>query len=101
MLWGYEGPVQVSCLSKGFFLLELHLEKLDEWVISRPWHIHHSALILRRWDEGIEALDLMSKEIPTWIVLKVGHLSLITPEGISWIASQIGTKINKFTRIGY
>ncbi|CAN1339069.1 hypothetical protein LINPERPRIM_LOCUS38315, partial [Linum perenne] len=63
-LWGYDGKVVIFVLSIGFFLVELPTVSLSEWVLARSWHIHHSAMVLRRWDQGIAPLDFTPKEIP-------------------------------------
>ncbi|CAN1268580.1 hypothetical protein LINPERPRIM_LOCUS13233 [Linum perenne] len=78
-LWGYEGEVLPSILT----------EVLCNWVLARSWHIHHSAMVL---------IDFTPKELPVWVVLKGVPPELITPEGVSWIASQVGSPVNKFVR---
>ncbi|CAN1163358.1 hypothetical protein LINPERPRIM_LOCUS32618 [Linum perenne] len=97
-LWGYEGEIILSTLSVGFFLVELPSVKLCDWILARSWHIHHSAMILRRWAPQITPIDFTQKEVPTWIVLKAVPPTLVTPKGISWLASQVGQPVSKFIR---
>ncbi|CAN1301865.1 hypothetical protein LINPERPRIM_LOCUS25171 [Linum perenne] len=99
-LWGFEGEVIFSELSPGFFLFEFHSEALCNWVLERSWHIHHSAMVLRRWSYGITPIDFSPKELPVWIVMKRVPPILINPEGVSWLATQVGRPINKFVRDG-
>ncbi|CAN1317114.1 hypothetical protein LINPERPRIM_LOCUS30318 [Linum perenne] len=99
-LWGFEGEVVLSSLPDGLYLVELPSVKLCEWVLARSWHIHHSSMLLRRWTHGIKPIDTSPKELPVWITFKDVPPALVTHEGISWLATQIGTPINKFIRDG-
>ncbi|CAN0875646.1 hypothetical protein LINGRAHAP2_LOCUS10949 [Linum grandiflorum] len=97
-IWGYEGEVVVSKISEGFFLIEFPSVQLSNWVLGRAWHIHHSALVLRRWQANIALLDIAMKEVPTWLTLTGIPPHLITNEGIGWVVSRIGEPINQFVR---
>ncbi|CAN0925561.1 hypothetical protein LINGRAHAP2_LOCUS34829 [Linum grandiflorum] len=99
-LWGHEGFVTVSLISEGFFLLEFPSVRLCDWVLSRSWHIHHSALLLRRWVPQIRPIALSPTEIPVWVVFKMVPPHLITLEGIGWLASMIGTPVQRYVRDG-
>ncbi|CAN1216823.1 hypothetical protein LINPERPRIM_LOCUS782 [Linum perenne] len=57
-------------------------------------------MVLRRWIPGIEPIDFTPKEISVWLTLKVVPPTLITPKGVSWLASQVGQPINKYIRDG-
>ncbi|CAN1338335.1 hypothetical protein LINPERPRIM_LOCUS38017 [Linum perenne] len=57
-------------------------------------------MILRHWAPQITPIDFTPKEVPTWIVLKAVSPALVTPKGISWLASQVGQPVNKLIRDG-
>ncbi|CAN1347820.1 hypothetical protein LINPERPRIM_LOCUS41253 [Linum perenne] len=57
-------------------------------------------MVLRRWAPQIAPIDFTPKEIPTRIILKVVPPALVTPKGISLLASQVGQPVNKFVRDG-
>ncbi|CAN1323809.1 hypothetical protein LINPERPRIM_LOCUS32851 [Linum perenne] len=57
-------------------------------------------MILSRWSPQIAPINFTPKEIPTWIVLEAIPPSLVTPKGLSWLASQIGRPVNNFVRDG-
>ncbi|CAN1317113.1 hypothetical protein LINPERPRIM_LOCUS30318 [Linum perenne] len=65
-----------------------------------------SALVIQFLDSvpplkvGIKPIDTSPKELPVWITFKDVPPALVTHEGISWLATQIGTPINKFIRDG-
>ncbi|CAN1318376.1 hypothetical protein LINPERPRIM_LOCUS30794 [Linum perenne] len=50
--------------------------------------------------KGYQTAGLLASWLPTWIVLKEVPPTLITPKGISWLASKIGQPVNKFVRDG-
>ncbi|CAN0918506.1 hypothetical protein LINGRAHAP2_LOCUS30905 [Linum grandiflorum] len=99
-LWGYEGPIQISLLSEGFYLLEFPSYALSSWVLQWTWHIHHMPMILRRWKLGISPLALSPTARPTWVTLRDVPPPLLTREGISWLVSQLGEPTGKFVRDG-
>ncbi|CAN1247388.1 hypothetical protein LINPERPRIM_LOCUS6301 [Linum perenne] len=63
-LWGYERLVLVSKYLELCFLFEFPSIRLCDWILSRSWHIHNSAMFLRRWEKGIQPLDLSAKNTP-------------------------------------
>ncbi|CAN1337663.1 hypothetical protein LINPERPRIM_LOCUS37689, partial [Linum perenne] len=65
-----------------------------------------SALVIQFLDSvpplalGVKPIDTSPKELPVWVTFKDVPPALVTQEGISWLATQIGTPINKFIRDG-
>ncbi|CAN1301043.1 hypothetical protein LINPERPRIM_LOCUS24786 [Linum perenne] len=57
-------------------------------------------MILRRWSSGIKPVDTSPKELLVWLTFKAVPPAILTHEGISWLASQVGTPINKSVRDG-
>ncbi|CAN1215549.1 hypothetical protein LINPERPRIM_LOCUS280 [Linum perenne] len=57
-------------------------------------------MILRIWVSGIKHIDKSPKEVPVWLAFKKVPPLLITLEGVSWLANQVGQPINKFVRDG-
>ncbi|CAN1318959.1 hypothetical protein LINPERPRIM_LOCUS31033 [Linum perenne] len=80
--------------------MEFPSEKLCNWVIQRSWHVHHMAMVLRKWYVGIQPMDLTEKPAPVWITFEKVPPQLITVEGISWLASQLGKPVNRYIREG-
>ncbi|CAN1323887.1 hypothetical protein LINPERPRIM_LOCUS32893 [Linum perenne] len=56
-------------------------------------------MILRKWT-SIKPIETSPNEIPVWLNFKGVPPTLITPQGLSWLASQVGQSINKFIRDG-
>ncbi|CAN0829922.1 hypothetical protein LINGRAHAP2_LOCUS1255 [Linum grandiflorum] len=99
-LWGYDGKVMISTLSEGFFLIEFPTLALCDWVLNRSWHVHHSALVLRRWRPSIEPIDFSPKETPVWVTFCNIPPPMITKQGIEWLASRLGRPLTKYVRDG-
>ncbi|CAN1338095.1 hypothetical protein LINPERPRIM_LOCUS37895, partial [Linum perenne] len=99
-IWGYEGQVIVSRYLDNCFLFEFNSIRLCDWVLSRSWHIHNTSMLLRRWEKGIQPLDLSAKNSPERITLKNVPLGVISIKGISWISSLLGKPWKKFVREG-
>ncbi|CAN1338548.1 hypothetical protein LINPERPRIM_LOCUS38100 [Linum perenne] len=57
-------------------------------------------MLMRKWFHGIAPIVISPSEVPTWITLSNITLQLMTPEGVSWIASNLGKPSTKFTREG-
>lgn len=93
-LWGKHGPIHLFKLENGLLLFDLPSEEVKNWVLQNsPWHINHTPLILRPWQKNFQALELRQSKPPVWIMLKNLPLELMTPEGISYVASAIGIPI--------
>ncbi|CAN0920442.1 hypothetical protein LINGRAHAP2_LOCUS32043 [Linum grandiflorum] len=57
--------------------------------------------MLRRWRPGITPLAFAPEKKPMWIVLWAVPPSLLSLEGISWLASHYGTPIHQHIRDGF
>ncbi|CAN1338318.1 hypothetical protein LINPERPRIM_LOCUS38013 [Linum perenne] len=98
---GTPPPMRVfNSMAPNFYLLEFASEKLCSWVLGRSWHIHNTAMILRKWERGIRPVDFTSAATPVWIEFQGVPPEAITNEGVSWLASKIGKPLNKFVRDG-
>ncbi|CAN0876062.1 hypothetical protein LINGRAHAP2_LOCUS11088 [Linum grandiflorum] len=89
-LWGYKGRISILKLDEGFFLLEFPSTNLCEWLVACRWYIHHSTLVPRPWEKGIQPLPLNTAGKPIWITLHGVLPQLLYLDGISWTVSQIG-----------
>ncbi|CAN1262859.1 hypothetical protein LINPERPRIM_LOCUS11425 [Linum perenne] len=85
----------------GCYLFEFASEALCDWVMQRSWHIHTTLMVIRRWFPGIQPIDFSKELKPAWIELRNVPAELITPDGISWLATQFGKPVNKFVRLGF
>ncbi|CAN1338917.1 hypothetical protein LINPERPRIM_LOCUS38276 [Linum perenne] len=96
-LWGYEGKVEVFQISSGFFLFEFTSVNLRDWVVQRSWHIHREPMIVRNYP-GVEPANFAKELKPVWVEFRGVPPELLTPEGVSWLATQLGKPVNKLVR---
>ncbi|CAN1800148.1 hypothetical protein LINPERHAP1_LOCUS22417 [Linum perenne] len=99
-LWGFGEVIHVLLLSSRFLLVELPSIDTCDWILVRSWHIHHHPMLIRKWHQGIQLLDLFPKAKSTWITFCKVPPTLLTEEGISSMASQYGKPIHKPVREG-
>ncbi|KAJ4840392.1 hypothetical protein Tsubulata_002033 [Turnera subulata] len=94
-LWGRQGPVTVASCQTGLYLFQFPTESaLLRALYGGPWHIGGIPLFLRRWVSGIQPVDFSASVIPVWVQLKRIPLELLTSEGLSYLASAIGTPLH-------
>ncbi|KAJ4828525.1 hypothetical protein Tsubulata_002854 [Turnera subulata] len=93
-LWG-DGAISVSLYKDGLFLLQLPNEATYLRALSRgPWHVGGVPLMLWPWSSSAQKLDLSSSCFPVWLKLKHVPLELLTKEGLSYLASTLGTLLH-------
>ncbi|CAN1261887.1 hypothetical protein LINPERPRIM_LOCUS11044 [Linum perenne] len=55
---------------------------------------------MRRWERGIQPLEIAENQCPEWIIFKNVPPDVISIEGVSWLCSLIGKPLRKFIREG-
>ncbi|CAN1293055.1 hypothetical protein LINPERPRIM_LOCUS21862 [Linum perenne] len=55
---------------------------------------------MRRWEKGIQPLEIAENQCPEWIIFKNVPPDVISIEGVSWLCSLIGKPLRKFIREG-
>ncbi|CAN1315222.1 hypothetical protein LINPERPRIM_LOCUS29632 [Linum perenne] len=58
-------------------------------------------MIVRNWYPGVEPVNFAKELKPFWVEFKEVPLELLTPEGVSWLATQLGKPVNKLVRNGF
>lgn len=93
-LWGRNGRVEVIPLVGEGLLFKFGDPATLSWVLERgPWFIACMPLLLQKWKTGLVLEKLTLDKFPLWVVLRGIPLELFTPEGLSCIASAIGTPL--------
>ncbi|KAJ4821830.1 hypothetical protein Tsubulata_043996 [Turnera subulata] len=94
-LWGRDGSITVSAYQDGLFLFQFPNEAAYTRALSRgPWHVGGVPLMLWPWTSSFKKMDLTSAIFPVWIKLKHVPLELLTTEGLSYLASALGTPLH-------
>ena len=66
--WGQFGKVETFSLENGLFFFKFDdIQSRDSVFEARIWHVANKPLILRKWQPGLQPMDLSLKEIPVWI----------------------------------
>ncbi|KAJ4849060.1 hypothetical protein Tsubulata_029538 [Turnera subulata] len=94
-LWGRDGPISVSPYKDGLFLFQFpNAATLSRALYRGPWHVGGIPLMLWPWSSNAQKLDNSSAIFPVWVKLKHVPLELLTKEGLSYLASVIGTPLH-------
>ncbi|KAJ4830583.1 hypothetical protein Tsubulata_034239 [Turnera subulata] len=94
-LWGRDGPIFISSYQDGLFLFQFPNEATYKRALSRgPWHIGGVPLMLWPWTSSSKKMDLTTTILPVWVKLKHVPLELLMKEGLSYLASTLGTPLH-------
>ncbi|KAJ4842457.1 hypothetical protein Tsubulata_001810 [Turnera subulata] len=94
-LWGREGTISISPYKNDLFLFQFPNEAAYLRALYRgPWHVGGIPLVLWPWSSTMKPVDLTSAIRPVWVQLKHVPLELLTQEGLSYLASAIGTPLH-------
>lgn len=94
-LWGRSGRVEVIPLMGEGFMFKFSDPQTKIWVLEwGPWSIANRPILLRKWLPGLTLDKHSLQKFPLWIMLRRVPLELLTPEGLSCIASAVGTPLS-------
>ncbi|KAJ4822414.1 hypothetical protein Tsubulata_036411 [Turnera subulata] len=94
-LWGRYGAISVAHYKNGLYIFQFPSDSaLSRALFGGPWHIGGIPLLLRKWEANIEPVDFSTSVIPVWVHLREVPLELLTKEGLSYLASAIGTPLH-------
>jgi hypothetical protein len=89
--WGQFGKVETFSLENGLFLFKFDdIQSRDSVFEARIWHVANKPLILRKWQPGLQPMDLSLKEIPVWIKILRLPIEYWNPTCLSYVASGVG-----------
>ncbi|KAL0295432.1 UNVERIFIED_CONTAM: putative mitochondrial protein [Sesamum calycinum] len=88
----WKGLQHVSASSNGFFFFRFNNRIAMEDVIEGgPWLFQGQPIVLQAWEQGMSLRRQKHTQIPVWIRLKHLPMEYWTDEGLSTVASGIGT----------
>ncbi|KAK4383215.1 hypothetical protein Sango_2797700 [Sesamum angolense] len=88
----WKGLQHVSASSSGLFFFRFHNRMAMEDVIEGgPWLFQGQPIVLQSWEQGMSLRRQKHTQIPVWIRLKHLSMEYWTDEGLSTVASGIGT----------
>ncbi|KAL0293940.1 UNVERIFIED_CONTAM: hypothetical protein Sradi_6911600 [Sesamum radiatum] len=90
----WKGLQQVSATSSGFFFFRFTTRFAMEDVIEGgPWLFQGQPIVLQFWEQGMSLRRQKHTQIPVWIRLRHLPMEYWTEEGLSTVASGIGTPL--------
>ncbi|KAJ4827471.1 hypothetical protein Tsubulata_006815 [Turnera subulata] len=94
-LWGRDGTISVSPYKDGLFLFQFpNAQVLSRALYRGPWHVGGVPLMLWPWSSTAQKMDFSAAIFPVWVKLNHVPLELLTKEGLSYLASAIGTPLH-------
>ncbi|KAL0289272.1 UNVERIFIED_CONTAM: hypothetical protein Sradi_7076800 [Sesamum radiatum] len=90
----WKGLQHVSVSSSGFFFFRFHSRLAMEDVIEGgPWLFQGQPIVLQSWEQGMSLRRQKHNQIPIWIRLKHLPMEYWTDQGLSAVASGVGTPL--------
>ncbi|KAL0295519.1 UNVERIFIED_CONTAM: hypothetical protein Scaly_3102000 [Sesamum calycinum] len=90
----WKGLQHVSASASGFFFFRFNNRIAMEDVIEGgPWLFQGQPIVLQAWEQGMSLRRQKHTQIPVWIRLKHLPMQYWTDEGLSTVASGIGTPL--------
>ncbi|KAL0295232.1 UNVERIFIED_CONTAM: hypothetical protein Sangu_3202900 [Sesamum angustifolium] len=88
-------------MSSGFYFFQFKTRTaMEEIIEGGPWLFQGQPIVLQCWEPGMSLRRQKHKQIPVWIRLKHLPMEYWTEEGLSIVASGVGTPLysDKITR---
>ncbi|XP_022014976.1 uncharacterized protein LOC110914495 [Helianthus annuus] len=90
--WGKYGMQKCMMNGKGFFFFKFKSKDGMEQVLQDgPWLIRNIPLFLKQWSPNTELKKEELKKVPVWVKMHDVPLAAYTEDGLSLIASKVGT----------
>ncbi|KAL0294207.1 UNVERIFIED_CONTAM: hypothetical protein Sradi_6898700 [Sesamum radiatum] len=90
----WKGLQQVSATSNGFFFFRFKTTAFMEEVIEEgPWLFQGQPVVLQPWEQGMSLRRQKHLQVPVWIRIRHLPMEYWTEDGLSAVASGIGTPL--------
>ncbi|KAL0308179.1 UNVERIFIED_CONTAM: hypothetical protein Sangu_2989800 [Sesamum angustifolium] len=90
----WNGLQYVSATSSGFYFFRFRSRAAMEDIIEGgPWLFQGQPIVLQFWEQGMTLRQRKHSQIPVWIRLKHLPMEYWTDEGLSTVASGVGTPL--------
>ncbi|KAL0286351.1 UNVERIFIED_CONTAM: hypothetical protein Sradi_7151800 [Sesamum radiatum] len=90
----WKGLQQVSATANGFYFFQFHtLAYMEEVIEEGPWLFQGQPVVLQPWEWGMSLRQQRHTQIPVWFRFRHLPMEYWTEDGISSVASRIGTPL--------
>ncbi|CAN0906278.1 hypothetical protein LINGRAHAP2_LOCUS24152 [Linum grandiflorum] len=102
-LWARNGPLQISDLRNGCFLVRFRCREDYDWAISGgPWMLGDTYLTVHHWYKGFNPWTAKITKTMAWVQLPDLPIEFYNPVAVRRIASSIGkpVRVDRATKEG-
>ncbi|CAN0858704.1 hypothetical protein LINGRAHAP2_LOCUS7412 [Linum grandiflorum] len=93
-LWAKQGPLQISDLRNGFFLVRFKCgEDYENAISNGPWRLDDTYLTVHHWFKGFNPWTTTVTSTMVWVTLPDLPIEFYNPAAVMRIASRIGKPI--------
>ncbi|KAL0294573.1 UNVERIFIED_CONTAM: hypothetical protein Sradi_6880000 [Sesamum radiatum] len=90
----WKGLLRVSATANGFYFFQFQTTAFMEEIIEEgPWLFQGQPIVLQAWEQGMSLRRQKHVQIPVWIRLRHLPMEYWTVEGLSAVASGVGTPL--------
>ena len=94
-LWGKREMPEISITYNGLFLFRFKDMAARDWVMDcGPWYIAVRPFVIRRWQPGMEMLNIQLTSLPIWVNFHNIPLEYWTNTCLGYIASVVGKPLH-------
>ena len=90
-LWGKKEILEISITDNGLYLFRFRDMTARDWVMDcSHWYIAGRPFVIRRWQPGMEMLNIQLTSLPIWVKFYNIPLEYWTNTSLGCIASAVG-----------
>ena len=94
-LWGKKEIPEISITDNGLYLFRFRDMTARDWVMDcGPWYIAGRPFVIRRWQPGMEMLNIQLTSLPIWVKFYNIPLKYWTNTSLGCIVSAVGKPLH-------
>ncbi|KAL0295383.1 UNVERIFIED_CONTAM: hypothetical protein Sradi_6838800 [Sesamum radiatum] len=98
----WKGLQRVSATANGFYFFQFQtIAYMEEIIEEGPWLFQGQPVVLQAWEQGMSLRRQKHNQIPVWIRLRHLPLEYWTVDGLSAVASGVGTPFTLIRLLNY
>ncbi|GAV92700.1 DUF4283 domain-containing protein [Cephalotus follicularis] len=93
--WSSVGKFSIHTADNGIFIFKYESEAARDWILNNgPWDVWGVHLALRLWERDLPPISSGFTKVPVWVNLMNIPMEYWTVQGLSRIASVLGTPLH-------
>ena len=91
-MWKFGSDLKIVEVGDGLLQFKLSLDSQLKWVLDNgPWRFDDHLLVLRRWEKGMTAINVIFPKIQLWVQIWGLPFDLMNEEAGREIGGRTGT----------